>query len=143
MAASGALLLGRRTWQDLRAAWSGATDGNPFTAHLDAAAKFVASTTLADADAWSNSTLLPGDAAVTVAELKARPGPDLTVIGSAALVRSLHAARLVDRYTLLLHPLTLGSGARLFETGLPRTELELVSCVPTTRGVIIAEYVRA
>ena len=78
----------------------------------------------------------------TVAELKARPGRDLWIIGSASLVRSLHAAGLIDRYTLLICPLTLGSGARLFEGPAPLTEFELTGSVTTTKGVIIAQYTR-
>lgn len=142
MARPGDMLFGRRTWQDFTAAWSGATDGNPFTAHLNAATKYVASTTLRDADAWQNSILLRGDAVDTVAELKARPGDDLSINGSASLVRSLHAAGLIDHYTLLIHPLTLGSGRRLFEGAAPLTEFELTGSVTTGTGVIIAHYTR-
>ena len=78
----------------------------------------------------------------TVAELKAEPGRDLSVIGSASLVRTLHAAGLVDRYTLLIFPLTLGSGRRLFEGPAPLTEFTLTRSVTTTKGVIIAHYRR-
>ena len=70
---------------------------------------------VADADAWHNSILLRGEAVDTVAELKARPGNDLSINGSVSLVRSLHAAGLIDDYTLLIHPLALGSGTRLFD----------------------------
>ena len=142
MAKPGDMLFGRRTWQDFITAWGRATDSNPFTAHLNAATKYVVSTTLQNADAWQNSILLRGDAVDLVAELKARPGRDLSVIGSASLVRSLHAAGLVDRYTLLIHPLTLGSGTRLFESTAPLTELELGGTVATTKGVVIAQYTR-
>ncbi|MET9001710.1 dihydrofolate reductase family protein [Amycolatopsis sp. NPDC004169] len=141
MSRPGDMLFGRRTWQDFTTAWSGRTDGNPFTTHLNAATKYVASTTLDDAGAWENSVLLRGDAVDAVAALKAGPGRDLSVIGSASLVRALHAAGLVDRYTLLIHPLTLGTGARLFGDG-PLTEFVLTGCVPTTRGVLIAHYDR-
>ena len=92
--------------------------------------------------AWQNSILLRGDAVQMVAELKAEPGGDLGIIGSASLVRSLHAAGLIDRYTLLICPLTLGSGARLFEGPAPLTEFELTGSVVTTKGVIIAQYAR-
>jgi dihydrofolate reductase len=78
----------------------------------------------------------------TVAELKAQPGPDLSVIGSVSLVRSLHVAGLIDRYTLLICPLTLGHGTRMFEGPAPRTEFELTGNVITTKGVIIAHYTR-
>lgn len=142
MARPGDMLLGRRTWQDFTAVWGRATDGNPFTAHMNAATKYVVSRTLEDADAWQNSVLLRGDAVDTVAELKARPGGDLSINGSASLVRSLHAAGLIDTYTLLIHPLTLGSGTRLFEDPAPLTEFELTASVTTSKGVIIAHYTR-
>ena len=143
MGRPGDMLFGRRTWEDFVTAWGGSTDGNPFTTHMNAATKYVVSRTLRDADAWPNSHLLRGEAADTVAALKAQPGLDLAIIGSAALVRSLHAAGLVDDYMLLIHPLTLGRGTRLFDGPAPPTGLELVSCVPTTTGVIIAHYRRA
>ncbi len=140
----GAMLLGRRTWQDFMTVWSGRTDGNPVSAHMNASTKYVVSRTLRDADAgaWPNSVLLRGDAAETVAGLKAQPGGDLGIIGSASLVRSLHAAGLIDRYVLVICPLTLGSGTRLFESQAPATEFELTSSVTTTKGVIIAQYTR-
>jgi dihydrofolate reductase len=142
MANPGDMLFGRRTWQDFSAAWGLLTDGNPVTTHMNTATKYVVSRTLKDTDAWQNSTLLPGEAIDTVAELKARPGRDLSIIGSASLVRSLHAAALIDRYTLLIHPLTLGGGARLFEGPAPLTEFELTGSVTTPKGVIIAQYTR-
>ncbi|GLY84200.1 dihydrofolate reductase family protein [Actinoallomurus iriomotensis] len=142
MARPGDMLFGRSTWQDFTTAWAHATDGNPFTAHLNAATKYVVSRTLKDADAWQNSILLRGEAVDTVAELKARPGGDLSINGSASLVRSLHAAGLIDRYTLLIHPLTLGGGKRLFDGPAPLTEFELTRSVTTTKGVIIAYYSR-
>jgi len=142
MSAPGDMLFGRRTWQDFIGAWADADDGNPFTTHLNATRKYVVSTTLEDADAWQNSVLLSGDAARTVAELKASDGPDLAVIGSASLVRSLQAAGLVDRYALLIHPLVLGAGTRLFDESAPLTEFTLVDSVVTGTGVIIATYDR-
>ncbi|SFW87607.1 dihydrofolate reductase family protein [Amycolatopsis australiensis] len=142
MSRRGEMLFGRRTWEDFITAWARREDGNPFTTHMNAVTKYVASTTLEDADAWPNSVLLPGDAEKTVAELKSRPGPDLSVIGSASLVHTLHAAGLVDHYTLLIFPLTLGSGRRLFEGPAPLTEFTLTSCVTTTKGVLIARYDR-
>jgi len=142
MARPGDMLLGRRTWQDFITAWGHQTDGNPFTTRMNATTKYVVSRTLTDAGAWQNSVLLRGDAASAVAELKGRPGGDLGIIGSASLVRSLHAAGLVDRYTLLICPLTLGCGARMFEGPAPLTEFELTGSVTTTTGVIIAHYTR-
>jgi dihydrofolate reductase len=142
MAKPGDMLFGRRTWQDFITAWGRQTDGNPVTTRMNAATKYVVSRTLTDAGAWQNSVLLRGDAASAVAELKAEPGGDLAIIGSVSLVRSLHAAGLIDRYALLICPLTLGSGTRLFEGPAPLTEFELTGSVTTTTGVIIANYTR-
>jgi dihydrofolate reductase len=107
---------------------------------MNAATKYVVSRTLQDADAWQNSVLLRGNAVDAVTELQAQPGNDLSIIGSASLVHALHAAGLIDRYTLLIHPLTMGSGSRLFEGPAPLTEFELTGSVTTTKGVIIARY---
>ena len=142
MAKPGDMLLGRRTWQDFITAWGSLTDGNPFTTRMNATTKYVVSRTLGDAEAWQNSILLRGDAVETVAELKARSDRDLGIVGSMSLVRSLHAAALIDRYTLVICPLTLGSGARLFEGPAPLTELELSGSAATTKGAIIAQYTR-
>lgn len=133
------MLFGRRTWQDFLSHWPQQTD-NPFTGHLNRVTKYLASTTLDNADAWQNSVLLPGDAARSVAELKEAPGRDLVIVGSAALVRSLHGAGLIDSYTLLIHPVVLGSGRRMFDETSPLTPFTLVRSVPTTTGVIIATY---
>lgn len=142
MSGPGDMLLGRRTWQDFTTVWAHREDGNPYTAHMNAATKYVASGTLDDASAWQNSVLLRGDATQTVAKLKAQDGNDLGIVGSAALVRSLHAAGLIDRYTLVVHPVTLGSGARMFEGAAPLTRYRLTSSVTTTKGVIVARYDR-
>ena len=142
MSRSGDLLLGRRTWEDFVTAWGGMTDGNPYTELMNRTTKYVASTTLNDTDAWQNSVLLRGNAVETVADLKAQDGDDLAIIGSASLVRSLHAAGLIDEYLLVIHPLTLGSGARMFEGPAPLTQFSLTSCVTTPKGVIIAHYLR-
>ena len=144
MSKPGDMLFGRRTWQDFITAWGRRTDGNPFSTRMNATTKYVVSRSLTDADAgaWQNSIVLHGDAADTVAELKTQPGGDLGIVGSVSLVRSLHGAGLIDRYTLVICPLTLGSGARLFEGPAPLTEFELTSSVPTTKGVIIAQYAR-
>ena len=139
MADAGPLLLGRRTYEDFHAFWPNQTD-NPFTEVLDNARKYVASTTLREPLPWRNSTLLEGDAAEAVAGLKEEPGKDLTVLGSGELVQSLRRRDLVDRYVLLIHPLVLGSGRRLFPDGGPAATLRLVDSVPTTTGVIIATY---
>src|SRR5689334_11343805 len=125
MAQSPELLFGRRTYQDFYAVWPNRTD-NPFTEVLNNAQKYVASTTLKEPLPWKNSTLLAGDAVATVTVLKQRPGKDLLILGSGALVRALMCHDLVDEFALSIHPLALGTGQRLFEDGIERLNLQLV-----------------
>jgi dihydrofolate reductase len=139
MAEGGPLLFGRRTYEDFYGFWPNQTD-NPFTDVLDKADKYVASTKLKEPLAWNNSTLLEGDAAKAVARLKEQPGKDIGVLGSGELVQSLMRHDLVDTYILLIHPLVLGSGRRLFRDGSPFAKLQLVDSVTTTTGVVIATY---
>ena len=139
MADPGPLLLGRRTYEDFFSFWPQQT-GNPFSEVLDNTRKYVASTTLAEPLPWRNSELLAGDAADAVAGLKRQPGQGLTVLGSGELVQALRRRDLIDEYLLLLHPLVLGSGRRLFPDGGPAASLRLVDAKPTTTGVIIATY---
>ena len=139
MAYSGALLLGRRTYEDFYTVWPNRTD-NPFTEVLNNTQKYVASTTLSEPLPWSNSTLLKGDAAEAVARLKEEPGKDLVVLGSGELVQSLMRRNLVDEYVLLIHPLILGSGRRLFADGGAFAALRLVDTRTTTTGILIATY---
>jgi len=133
------MVLGRWTYEKFYHVWAGRTD-NPFTAVFERSQKYVASRTLRTPLPWVNSTLLEGDAADAVAALKQQPGLDLLVMGSGALADSLMRRGLVDEYQLLIHPLLLGSGRRLFHEGAPCTPLRLVKSVPTTTGVIIATY---
>ena len=133
------LLFGRRTYEDFFAVWPGRTD-NPFTAVLDNSRKYVASRTLREPLPWQNSTLLKGEAAQTVARLKEQPGPDMVVLGCGDLMQTLMRQRLVDAYVLLIHPLVLGRGRRLFDDDGLHTALRLVKSVPTTTGVVIATY---
>src|SRR5207244_3312037 len=102
--------------------------------------KYVASRTLAEPLSWRNTMLLKGDAAEAVAGLKEQPGQDLVVLGSGDLVQSLMRRKLVDEYVLLIHPLVLGTGRRLFAEGSPTTTLRLVDTRTTTTGVVIATY---
>ena len=136
---SGALLLGRRTYEDFYTVWPNRTD-NPYTAVLNNTQKYVASTTLSEPLPWINSTLLKGDAAEAVARLKEEPGKDLVVLGSGELAQSLMRANLIDEYVLLIHPLVLGSGRRLFPDGGTFAALRLVDTKTTTTGVVIATY---
>ena len=142
MGSAGALLLGRRTYEDFAAFWPHQTD-NPFTEVLNNRQKYVASTTLEEPLPWSNSTLLEGDAAEAVAGLKERPSEALVVFGSGELVRSLMRRDLVDEFVLLIHPLILGSGRRLFAEGGPYTMLRLLDTKTTTTGVVISTYLPA
>jgi dihydrofolate reductase len=139
MAREGALLLGRRTYEDFFAVWPKRTD-NPYTEVLNRSQKYVVSTTLTEPLPWENSTLLASDATEAVARLREQPGGDLAVLGSGVLVRALAERGLVDEYLLSIHPLVLGSGRRLFDGGLPPARFALADAVPTTTGVIIATY---
>jgi dihydrofolate reductase len=139
MARPGALLLGRRTYEDFASYWPKQTD-NPFTPVLDERRKYVVSTTLSEPLPWSNSTLLPGDAVRAVAQLKEQRDDDLAVLGSGELVRSLMPHGLIDEYLLSIHPLLLGSGRRLFGDDATTVALRLVDSTTTTTGVIIATY---
>jgi dihydrofolate reductase len=135
---SGALLLGRFTYEAFASYWPHQTD-NPFTDVLNETQKYVASRTLEEPLPWQNSTLLQGDVAQAVADLKEQDR-DLVVLGSGELLQSLIPRGLVDEYLLLIHPLVLGSGRRLFTEDAGFTELRLVDTVTTTTGVVIATY---
>jgi dihydrofolate reductase len=139
MARGGPLLLGRRTYEDLHGFWPRQA-ANPFTEVLNAARKYVASRTLEEPLPWQNSTLLRGDAADAVAALKEEPGEDIGVLGSGDLLQALMRRGLVDEFVLLIHPLVLGSGRRLFRDGGPPAALRLSDSVTTTTGVMIATY---
>jgi dihydrofolate reductase len=135
----GALLFGRRTYEEFFAFWPRQAD-NPYTGMLNAMQKYVASTTLREPLPWQRSTLLAGDVAGAVAMLKAQVAGNLLIMGSGVLVQSLMRHNLVDRYVLLIHPLVLGAGRRLFEAGGPPAELRLVGATTTASGVLIATY---
>jgi dihydrofolate reductase len=135
MARGGALLLGRRTYEDFASFWPKQTD-NPFTPVLNERRKYGASTTLEEPLPWENSVLLRGDAVDAVAEL----AEDLGVLGSGELVRALLRAGLVDELVLTIHPLVLGSGRRMFADHGALAAYRLVDATPTTTGVLIATY---
>lgn len=126
---TGALLLGRGTWQQFAGIWPGRDD--PFSAKLNAMPKLVASRSLEDASGWQNSTVLRGDLATEVEKRKQEQ--DIVVMGSASVVRTLMAHDLVDEYRLLVFPLVLGAGTRLFSEGAAPADLALVSA--QARGV--------
>jgi dihydrofolate reductase len=140
MEKSGSLLFGRRTYEKMRAAWADQPDDNPFANVLNNREKYVASRTLKKPLEWRNSTLLEGDAADAVAELEKRPGKDVVILGSADLIASLMQRNLIDEYVLLIHPVVVGAGRRLFPDDAPFRALRLTNSVVTTTGVVIATY---
>jgi dihydrofolate reductase len=142
MSGSGSMLFGRFTYEAFYAYWPHQTN-NPYTDVLDRARKYVASRTLSDPLPWENSTLLGGDVAEAVAKLKEPPGPDIVVLGSGDLLQTLMRHDLVDRYVLMIHPLVLGSGRRLFGDGTAPRRLRLTDSVTTTTDVTISTYERA
>lgn len=138
-----ALLFGRRTYENFYDYWPKQTDGNPYTEMLNNMQKYVTSRTLKEPLPWINSTLLKGEAAETVADLKTQPGPDIMIMGSGELIKTLMKHNLVDLYVLLIHPLVLGSGRRLFSEGSPFTTLKLIDAKTTPKGVVVATYMPA
>lgn len=141
LSASTEYLFGRRTYEKMAAHWPNEPDDNPFARSLNAARKYVASRTLTSVD-WAGTTILGGDAAESVAALKATGEGAIVVLGSGLLVQTLIEHDLVDEYRLFVHPLVLGKGKRLFrETSRP-LRLRLVDCTPTTTGVLLLAYRR-
>jgi dihydrofolate reductase len=140
MGRGSAFLLGRRTYEDFAAVWPTMPADNMFTKVLNESPKYVASRTLEEPLAWQNSHRLDGDIAEAVRTLKAEDGPDLVILGSGELIRSLLPHGLIDELRLLIHPLVLGTGIRLFDDGTALSTFTLVDAKPTTTGVIIATY---
>ena len=132
------LLLGRRSYEGILGYWN--TQDSPFTPALNNADKYVASRTLSEPLPWPNSTLLRGDVSEAVAQLRQQPGSDMIVMGSGELIQTLIREQLIDQYLLMVHPLVLGSGRRLFADGTPPARLRLVDSVTSTTGVVIATY---
>jgi dihydrofolate reductase len=139
MATAAGMLLGRRTYDDFYGYWPH-QPANPYTEVLNNIQKYVVTSTAAGPLPWINSTVLSGDPVRSVATLKDTLEEDLVTLGSGRLVRSLLAAGLVDTLVLLIHPLLLGQGRRLFPDRGNRAALTLVSTVPTSTGVLIATY---
>jgi dihydrofolate reductase len=140
MTAGGGLagwLFGRRTYEGLLSYWN--AQGGPFKDGLNNSPKYVASTTLTEPLPWPNSTLLRGDTVDALRALKAQTGGVLAIMGSGVLIGSLMAADLIDEYLLMIHPLVLGTGRRLFPEGL-HVSLRLADSVTSATGVVIATY---
>ena len=141
MAATEALLFGRRTWQAMAAAWPD-RGGDPFADRMNTIPKYVASRTLRQPDlSWTGSTLLPADDAIgAVRALRARDGEGLQVMGSPSLAAQLITHGLVDEYRLMIEPILLGGGKRLFPDDGAARALRLVSAKTTATGVLICTY---
>jgi len=135
---SGSLLLGRITYEGFAAAWPTMTDDTGFSDRMNSLPKFVASTTLKD-PIW-NASVIEGDVVEEVSRLRQQPGQDILVAGSAKLVETLVRNSLVDEYRLMLHPVVVGGGKRLFRDGLDTTLLKLVDVTRFESGVVILTY---
>jgi dihydrofolate reductase len=141
--ASDALLLGRVTFEGFAAAWPSMEEvEGEFAVRMNALPKFVASRTLNEPLAW-NGTLLKGDLPEEVAKLKRRPGEDLLIYGSGELVNALHPHGLIDEYRLMVFPVTLGGGKRLFREGTDMTALTLTDAQKSSSGVALLTYRQA
>ena len=136
-----ALLFGRRTWQTMASAWPRRA-GDPFADRMNEMPKYVASRTLKAEDLdWTNSSLLPGDDAIgAIRDLRSGDGGDIQVMGSSSLAAQLVSNDLVDEYRLMLEPILLGGGKRIFPQDGRARRLELVSTKPTSTGVLICTY---
>lgn len=139
MAETDAYLFGRCTYQIMAAYWPTAPSDDPFAGHLNGTKKYVASRTLTAVD-WQNSELLTGDVAEAVAELKRLPGGTISVLGSGELVQTLIAHDLVDEFGLIVSPIVLGSGKRLFRDADQVRRLELVRSSTTPKGNVLMSY---
>lgn len=138
-AAADALLVGRRTFEQLRDYWPARTDDTTgVSAYLDQVAKYVVSSTIGD-PGWAGTTVLRGAVAEEVARLKSLPGKDIVTTGSLTLVRSLMAAGLVDEYRLFVYPVVVGTGRRLFED-VGAGALELLEARRFRSGVVLVRY---
>jgi dihydrofolate reductase len=136
--AAGAQLLGRVTYQGFAAAWPSRTDEQGFADRMNSIPKYVVSTTLDKAE-WNNSHLIKKNAAEEIARLKQQPGQGILVAGSVTLVQTLIQHNLVDEYHLLVYPLVLGSGKRLFQDG-SKANLKLVETRSFGSGVVALSY---
>jgi dihydrofolate reductase len=140
MAASDAMLLGRVTYEQMVAFWSNQPGGTPMVDYMNTVSKHVVSMTLEEPLGWSNSTLIRGNVAEDITRLKQEPGKDIAILGSGALVRLLLQGDLLDELRLIVHPIVLGNGKRLFEDEGNRKALELVDSKIFSTGVLYLTY---
>lgn len=139
MGQTGALLLGRKTWQGHGAAFEPLPEGDPFGDVMNNTPKYVVSTTLTSASAWRNSTLIDRDVIEQIRALKAQDGKDIYIDGSSVLVHALADNGLVDEYSLLVYPVALGGGKKVFAEG-KRQNLRLLETHTFPSGVVLMRY---
>lgn len=140
-AASDTMLMGRVLYEEWSAFWPRQDpEENPIAAHMNGVSKYVVSTTLDEPLGWSNSTLIKGNVSEGITELKKQPGKDITISGSGSLVRSLLGYGLLDELRLMVHPIIVGGGKRLFEDGGDRKPLELVDSRTFSTGIVYLTY---
>jgi dihydrofolate reductase len=145
LAESDALLLGRVTYEGFAAAWPHMTEQSGFslgeyTDMMNGYPKYVVSKTLQEPLEWNNSTLIKGNVAEEISRLKQQPGKDILVFGSGALVNTLMQHGLIDEYRLMVFPIVVGSGERLFEDYIETTVLDLVETKTFGSGVVVLSY---
>ena len=142
MAASDAMLMGRVTYEEFAAFWpsQSSEDDQETTDYMNNTPKFVVSKSLEEPLEWNNSTLIEGDVAEEISKLKQQPGKDISISGSPTLVRSLLEEDLLDELRLMLHPIVVGSGKRLFEEGSDRKALQLLDSKTFSTGVLYLTY---
>jgi dihydrofolate reductase len=141
LASAGALLLGRVTYEGFAAAWPGmAEETGEYGAWMNGYPKHVASTTLEEPLEWNNSALIKGDVAGEVLRLKQQPGKDILIFGSADLVNALMQRDLIDEYRLMVFPVVVGKGKRLFADGLDTKSFRLVDSKAFESGTIVLTY---
>ncbi len=139
MSETDAFLLGRKTWQIHGGAFEPMAEGDPFGDVMNAMPKYVVSTTLTSASAWRNSTLISGNVIEEVRALKAQPGKNIVIDGSSVLIHTLAQHDLIDEYHLIVYPVALGSGKKVFPDGV-RINLRLVEARPLPTGVVLTHY---
>ena len=140
MAASDAMLLGRVTYQEFGSYFPGvSSEDQPFADHMNHTPKFVVSTTLEKAE-WNNSALIKQNVAEEISALKQQPGKDIAISGSITLVQSLVRENLLDELRLMIHPVVVGSGKRLFDEVGDKKALELVDSKTYSTGVVYLTY---
>jgi dihydrofolate reductase len=140
-ATSDAMLMGRVLYEEWAAYWPQQDpEENLVAAQMNGVQKYVVSTTLEEPLEWSNSTLIKENVAEEIEKLKNQPGKDIVISGSGALVRSLLADGVIDELKLMIHPIVVGGGKRLFEEGEDQTALELVDSEIFSTGVVYLTY---